>query len=117
MRRRLRLVGIGIVLAAAACSSGQARRAPADVPAVLEVQNNASLDMTIYVYVRGGSRNRLGTAVAHRTSWFTIPQRLLFGLTPLQFQADPIGTGARPVLREITVEAGDTVVMNIPPGG
>jgi len=98
-----------------ACSAGPARRASSDSPTVLEVQNDANLDMTIYVTARG-SRTRLGLATAHRTSWYTIPQRLMFGLTPLQFQADPVGRGALPVSQEITVEAGDTVVFRIPPG-
>ena len=116
MRRTILLAGLGLLLAASACSGNRARQSTPDAPAVLEVQNDGTMDMTIYVYARGGTRNRLGTAIAHRTSHFTIPQRLMFGLTSMQFQADPIGAGARPITREITVEPGDTVVMNIPPG-
>lgn len=116
MKTRIFFAAIFTALAVGACSSGQARRASADGPTVLEVQNNANLDMNIFVFARGGNRNRLGTATAHQTSHFTIPQRLIFGLTPMQFQADPIGTGARPVTEEITVQPGDTVVFLIPPG-
>ena len=114
MSRTRWIAGIVIVLVVA-CSAGPARRASSDSPTVLEVQNDANLDMTIYVTARG-SRTRLGLATAHRTSWYTIPQRLMFGLTPLQFQADPVGRGSLPVSQEITVEAGDTVVFRIPPG-
>jgi hypothetical protein len=108
--------GLGIVLAAGACSGNRASQSSPDAPAVLEVQNDGTMDMNIFVYARGGNRNRLGTAIAHRTSHFTIPQRLMFGLTAMQFQADPIGAGARPISQEITVVPGDTVVMHIPPG-
>jgi hypothetical protein len=115
MSRTRWIAGIVVVLVVA-CSGGPARRASSGSPTVLEVQNDANLDMTIYVTAQSGNRDRLGLATAHRTSWFTIPQRLIFGLTPLRFQADPVGTGALPVSQEITVEPGDTVVLRIPPG-
>ena len=117
MRMQVWFAGIGIVLAGSACGSAPARQGPPAAATVLEVQNDANLDMSIFVYARGGNRTRLGSATAHRTSWFTIPQRLMFGLTPLQFQADPVGASARPVTQEITVQPGDTVVFRIPPGG
>ncbi len=103
-------------LAVEGCST-RSRRAVQEPPVVLEVDNQAALDMTIYAVQSSGSRERLGLAVAHRVTWFRIPDRLIFGLTPLRFQADPIGGGAMPVTEDITVEPGDTVVLRIPPGG
>lgn len=116
MRGKLWLIGTALLLAAVACSTRPPGKAAPQNPAVLEVQNDATMDMTIYAWGRGQSRNRLGTAPAHQRSWFTIPQELIFGLTPLQFQADPVGAGSLPISQEITVAPGDTVVMTIPPG-
>lgn len=82
---------------------------------VLEVDNQAGLDMTIYVVPTSGARQRLGMATAHTRTRITIPSRLIFGLTPLRFMADPIGGSATPVTQEITVQPGDTVVLQIPP--
>ncbi|MGH7501874.1 MAG: hypothetical protein ACREL7_08970 [Longimicrobiales bacterium] len=96
-----------------------ARRTTQDEPqqeTTLEVDNQAGLDMTIYVVTDAGARTRLGTAIAHVRSWFRIPDRLIFGLTPLRFQADPIGGNRAPVSQQITVQPGDTVVLRIPPG-
>ncbi len=99
---------------AAACATGS-RASPAQPRTVLEVDNRARFDMTIYVLPQNGPRHRLGTATAHMRAWFTIPARFIFGLTPLRFQADPIGSNVAPVTERITVEPGDTVVLTIPP--
>jgi len=80
----------------------------------LKVQNQAFLDMTIYVY-RGPQRLRLGTANGNSTSRFTIPASLIFGATPLRFQADPIGSNRNSISEEITVSPGDEVTLLIPP--
>ena len=102
-----------VLLLALACGPARAR-SPAELPAVLEVENNAANDMNIYVVQTSGARNRLGTSTAHTTQWFRIPSRLIFGATPLRFQADPIGGNRLPVTQEITVVPGDTVVWRIP---
>jgi len=117
MSRNLLFAGLCLTLVAAACGGGRARRASAGPPVVLEVQNDANLDMTMYAVEQNGNRSRLGLATAHRITFLSIPNRIIFGLTPLRFQADPIGAAANPVTPEITVEAGDTVVMRIPPSG
>jgi hypothetical protein len=81
---------------------------------MLKVNNQAFLDMTIYVY-RSSQRIRLGTANGNSTSRFVIPSNLIFGSTPLRFQADPIGRSRTPVSQEITVSPGDEVILTIPP--
>ena len=83
-------------------------------PTRLRVENQAFLDMTIYVY-RSSQRIRLGVASGNSTSRMTIPQNLIFGATPLRFQADPIGGNRTPISQEITVSAGDEVTITIPP--
>ncbi|MBW3534277.1 MAG: hypothetical protein KY453_03505, partial [Gemmatimonadetes bacterium] len=104
-------------MALAACSGRATMDGAADdAPAVLEVENHANLDMTIYAIREGGQRQRLGTATAHLTTEFTIPSSMLFGVTSLRFQADPIGGDRAPVTQSITVAPGDVVVMRIPPG-
>ncbi|MGH7577501.1 MAG: hypothetical protein ACREM1_20545 [Longimicrobiales bacterium] len=80
----------------------------------LSVENQSTLDMNIYV-LRGSQRIRLGTATAHLTTRFTIPPELIFGVTPLRFLADPIGSSRTPVTDEISVSPGDDVVLTIPP--
>ena len=83
-------------------------------PTRLRVENQAFLDMTIYVY-RSTQRIRLGTATGSSVTRLTIPANLLFGATPLRFQADPIGGSRAPISSEITVSPGDEVVLTIPP--
>lgn len=80
----------------------------------LKVENQAFLDMTIYL-LRGPERRRLGIAHGSSTSVFTIPADVLHGPTPLQFLADPIGGSRLPITEEVTVTAGDEVTMMIPP--
>jgi hypothetical protein len=84
-------------------------------PTRLRVENQAFLDMTIYVY-RSSQRIRLGTATGNSVTRLTIPANLIFGATPLRFQADPIGGNRAPISSEITVAPGDEVVLTIPPG-
>jgi hypothetical protein len=80
----------------------------------LRVENQAFLDMTIYVY-RSTQRIRLGTANGNSTTRLTVPPNLIFGATPLRFQADPIGSNRASISQEITVSPGDEITLTIPP--
>jgi hypothetical protein len=102
---------------AGACSRNQDPNEMAEPvpPTRLRVENQAFLDMTIYVY-RSSQRIRLGTATGNSVTRLTIPANLIFGATPLRFQADPIGGNRAPISSEITVAPGDEVVLTIPPG-
>ena len=82
-------------------------------PTTLRVENQAFLDMTIYVY-RSTQRIRLGTATGNSVTRLRIPANLIFGATSLRFQADPIGGNRTPVSEEITVSPGDEVRLTIP---
>lgn len=117
MRTIARMLALVLAVGLTACG-GRATMdgADDDAPAVLEVENHANLDMTIYAIREGGERRRLGTATAHLTTEFTIPASMMFGLTSFRFQADPIGGDRAPVTHSITVAPGDRVVMRIPPG-
>ncbi|MGD2071021.1 MAG: hypothetical protein PVI57_20300 [Gemmatimonadota bacterium] len=117
MRTVMSTFAIVPVLVLAACAGRQAEYGPSDPDArtILEVDNQSSLDMNIYVIREAGDRTRLGTATAHVRSRFTIPSRLMFGITSLRFQADPVGSRRAPISQSINVTAGETVVLTIPP--
>ncbi|MEP6729470.1 MAG: hypothetical protein ABJE10_02475 [bacterium] len=111
----LLLLACALPLGAACSGNSKEDQAAEPVPAtMLKVENQAFLDMTIYV-LRSSQRIRLGTANGNSTTRFTIPSNLIFGSTALRFQADPIGRTRQPVTQEITVSAGDEVVLTIPP--
>ena len=117
--RRARRAAWMMVMTLSALAAGCSRNNPdpnAEPAPVtrLRVQNQAFLDMTIYVF-RGPQRLRLGTANGNSTSRFTIPASLIFGATPLRFQADPIGSNRNSISEEITVSPGDEVTLLIPP--
>lgn len=107
---------MGTLALGAACFGNKKEEEAAEpVPATMvKVENQAFLDMTIYVY-RSSQRVRLGIANGNSTTRFVIPSNLIFGSTALRFQADPIGRNRQPVSQEITVTPGDEVVLTIPP--
>ncbi|HEY2067009.1 MAG TPA: hypothetical protein VGG84_13725 [Gemmatimonadaceae bacterium] len=115
-RAMLLSTAAGYLMVAAACSANQQPDPMAEPvpPTRLRVENQAFLDMTVYVY-RSSQRIRLGVANGNSTTRFTIPSNLIFGATPLRFQADPIGSNRTSVSQEITVTPGDEVTLTIPP--
>jgi hypothetical protein len=100
----------------AGCSGNQKEdEAPEPVPPTrIKIENQAYLDMTIYV-IRSSQRVRLGIANGSSTTRMLIPPNLIFGSTALRFQADPIGGNRQPISQEITVSPGDEVTLIIPP--
>ncbi len=116
MQFRLRLfLLLTLVFAFAACAPARRGAAPAQPRTTIEVDNRNFLDMRIYVMRGPSQRVRLGTVTGLSTQTLVIPSNLIFGATPLRFQADPIGGQARSVSHEITVSPGDEVRMIIPP--
>jgi hypothetical protein len=107
---------VGVLAVGAGChSSSNEDETPEPVPpTTILVRNQAFLDMNIFVF-RSTQRIRLGTATGSNTTKFTIPPTLLFGTTPLRFQAVPIGGNRQEVTQEISVTPGDEVNMMIPP--
>jgi hypothetical protein len=108
-RRAFLIAAAGFI---AACGYKRAPLNP-EAETTLEVDNQATLDMTIYV-LRGSERIRLGIAGGLKTTILKIPPRLIFGATTLRFMADPIGSNRTPVSDEIIVSAGDQVTLRIP---
>lgn len=111
-----RTVLLAACLIAPACASTGTNSSAAKRPdTTVSVDNQATLDMTVYV-LRGSQRVRLGTATALSKTQFTIPQGIVFGATSLRFLADPIGSSRTPVSDEIMVTEGEEVELKIPPG-
>jgi len=77
------------------------------------VENQSTLQVTVYV-LRGAQRQRLGTAASLRTTRLTIPDNIIFGLTSLRFEVDPLGSRQTPMSEEITVSPGEEVTIVIP---
>lgn len=115
MKQRLpTLFLLAAALAFAGCGT-LFRGTPDTGPATtLSVDNQAYLDMTVYV-LRGAERVRLGIASGGVTTNFTIPSDIVQLVQPLRFVADPIGSTRASVIDQITVNPGDQVKMIIPP--
>jgi len=115
MRALSRFLLVVLSVAVASCSGnrrGDARVAPRETS--LEVNNQAWMDMTVYV-VDGSRRVRLGTATSLRTVTFRIPDAVVGLGRSLRFQADPVGSSNIANSFEIHVIPGQTVRLTIPP--
>ena len=80
---------------------------------ILVVDNRSTFQVTVYA-LRDSQRQRLGTAGALATTRLTIPDHLVFGVTSLRFQVDPVGSRRTPISEQITVSAGEEVTLVIP---
>lgn len=112
LSRRLFLSSALILIAA--CMYSRAPQSSTQGPAILKVDNQGILDMTIYA-LRGTERVRLGIASGGSATRFPLPANLVVGSTTLRFLADPIGSNRTPVSDEITILQGDEVTWTIPP--
>lgn len=106
---------VGALLIVSACYSRNATQLANQPAAVLEVDNQGVLDMTVYV-MRGAERVRLGIAGALRKTDLPIPNDMVFGASTLRFVGDPIGSNRNSVSDQITVSPGDTVTWTTRPG-
>ena len=109
---RRRFIVAALLLASGCMYSRGAQQAQGT--AVVEVDNQGVLDMTIYV-MRGAERVRVGIAGGLKKTSLPIPPNIVFGPTTLRFLADPIGSNRNSVSDEITVSPGDTVTWIIRP--
>ena len=108
------VLALSLVTGVTACSKQAGAPVDPMAPAFVEVQNQAYLDMTIYV-IRSGQRIRLGQVSGNSTATFELPRTVVNPGLPVRFQADPIGGSRTPFSQEIGVSPGDTVVLQIPP--
>lgn len=114
MRRSIYLTALlGLSLTLGACGGRRsASTTPGQEATVLVVKNDNYLDHNIYL-LQGLQRIRMGTARGLATSRFTIPRQYVFGVSVLQFLADPIGGNSTPVSDRINVAPGDEVHLLI----
>ena len=114
MRRFIHLtVMLGLSVALTACASKRtATNATAELPTILVVKNDSYLDHNVYL-LQGMQRVRMGTARGLASTRFTIPRQYVFGVSALQFLADPIGGNVTPVSERINVSPGDEVHLQI----
>ena len=103
---------LGLSLALTGCASGRRPNTVVEEQTILVVRNDSYLDHNIYL-LNGLQRVRLGTARGLATSRFTIPRQYVFGVSALQFLADPIGGTVTPVSERINVTPGDEVHLLI----
>lgn len=100
---------------ASACSPRSAREDVAPgTAATLRVDNQAFLDVNIYV-LRSGQRTRLGTVTALTTRTFVLPRTVVGTALRVQFLAAFIGSSRAPVSEEVLVWEGDEIELRIPP--
>lgn len=98
----------------AGCASAPANGVDTSASTTVEVENQSFFDMTVYVF-ESGRRVRLGSVPGLTTRTFPIPDRLIFGVSALRFQIDPLGGDRSPLTQEITVVEGDALRLIIPP--
>ncbi len=122
MRSQLtRLATIVAVLATVAACSHNARpgrddNGPQPVTRV-RVENQAFLDMNIYVLGTGGGRQRLGTVTGNTNQEFVIPAYIVGPANSVRFLVEPIGSNRAPISNSLSVQPGQTVTLTIPPNG
>lgn len=104
---------LGLSLSVGGCGSrNPAARTTPEEATILVVKNDSYLDHNMYL-LQGSQRVRMGTARGLATTRFTIPRQYVFGVSVLQFLADPIGSNVTPVSERINVVPGDEVHLTI----
>jgi hypothetical protein len=113
---RLALIAFALAttIAFAGCVTTPDADRPPQEPTYVLVENQSFLDANVFV-IRGGQRTRLGLVNGNSRQRFRIPDRLLFGVSSLQFLIDPVGSSRTPISNEIQVSAGEELRLVIPP--
>ena len=115
MRRSLlSVLVIGMLAIVPACAPKSAANtdSSANSETTLVVRNDNYLDFNIYL-IQGSQRVRIGTARGLSSTRMRIPSQYVFGVSVLQFLADPIGGTVTPVSERINVTPGDEVHLQI----
>jgi len=113
MRRTIFMTALlGLSLTLGGCAGRRSTSTTPQESTVLVVKNDNYLDHNVYL-LQGVQRVRMGTARGLATSRFTIPRQYVFGVSVLQFLADPIGGNVTPVSERINVAPGDEVHLVI----
>jgi hypothetical protein len=111
---------VAMIAAVAGCSRAASHGSNSgDVTPVtrVRVENQAFLDMNVYVVNTSGGRTRLGTVTGNTNSTFVIPDYVLGPANSVSFIVEPIGANRAPISNSLYVQPGTTVVLTIPPNG
>lgn len=106
-----------LLLVGAACSSTRqpgSDPGPAARGATVKVQNNALLDVNIYVLQASGARTRLGLVNANASAVFRIPSFAVGLGQQLSFLVDPVGSQRVATSFELFVRPDQQVSLTIP---
>lgn len=116
-----KLAAVVVMIAGiAACSHPPGRAGDGDdLNAVtrVRVENQAFLDMNIFVLSESGNRRRLGTVTGNSNQTFVIPPDIIGPANSVRFLAEPIGSNRAPVSNSLSVLPGQTITLTIPPNG
>jgi hypothetical protein len=115
-----RLTAIVALLATVAACSHATRHARDDegdqqLTTRVRVENQAFLDMNVYVINDGGARQRLGTVTGNTSQEFVIPSYVLGPANSVRFYIEPIGANRAPISNSLSIQPGQTVTLTIPP--
>ncbi|MEO8880812.1 MAG: hypothetical protein ABI446_10485 [Gemmatimonadaceae bacterium] len=81
----------------------------------IRVENQAFLDMTVYIISNGGARQRLGTVTGNTSQTFVIPPYIIGPANQVSILMEPIGSNRASISNSISVQPGQTVTLTIPP--
>lgn len=81
----------------------------------VRVENQAFLDMNVYVINDGGARQRLGTVTGNTSQEFVIPAYILGPANSVRFYIEPIGSNHAPISPSMSLRPGETATLTIPP--
>jgi len=112
---RALLISISALVLLAGCGPRRPGSVATPERTVIEVDNRAFTDMTVYVIEGVGARRRLGLANGASTTSFTIPASLVGNGRELTFLVDPIGSDRTALSNRIFVTPGQRVTLTIPP--
>ena len=96
---------------------GNDARAPQDRPVQIAVENNAYLDMHIYVIYSGGLSRSLGMVTGLSKRTLVIPRQLIHTHSEIQLFADPIGGSQGYLSETMFASPGERIrftIQNLP---
>ena len=83
--------------------------------AMVEVRNQSTSDMRIYVVTEAGQRTRIGYVSGNSTATLRIPPIIVGNGRQVRFEADPLAGRSTASSFSHYVRAGETITITIPP--
>ena len=115
MRRPSVLLAFAAAAGAAGC--GPRRAGPAEPPAVVIFRNQSLAEAAVYAVPRGGVQSRIGTVQSGRTDTLILRGSAAGSGGAVAIVARMLASQGAPSTGPLTLLAGDTVVVTLPPDG